>query len=169
MLGAGAMTARRVISFLLLLVVSWSTMTVLHESGHLLAGWAGGGTLLSYDLRPWSLPYTVFNPDPAPLLTLWGGPVFGVLAPLIVAVVVRRDWAWLISDFCTLANGTYLALAWISGDPHLDTPRLIDAGASPIVIALFCVATISLGYARFRGDCVKWLGSTGATESSHED
>lgn len=137
-------------------------MVVVHECGHLVGGVLGGGTLVEAELRPWRLPHSLFVPDPKPLVTLWSGPVMGVALPMVMALVVPRAWrvkrpAWFIADFCLLANGTYLALAWLSGDRFLDTPRLLAAGASPVAIAAYCVLTIGFGYRRFRADVVAVL------------
>ncbi|WP_237607483.1 hypothetical protein [Roseimaritima sediminicola] len=136
-----------------MLVVSWVVMAFTHEAGHLLGGMVCGATLTDFDLAPWRMPYSLHAPDPHPLVTLWAGPLFGVAAPLLVAAILRKSWGWFVADFCLLANGGYLALAWVSGDPFLDTPRLLDAGAHPATIVLYCVATIGTGYVRFRSDC----------------
>lgn len=137
-------------------------MVVVHECGHLVGGVLGGGTLVEVELRPWRLPHSLFVPDPKPLVTLWSGPVMGVALPMVMALVVPRAWrvnrpAWFIADFCLLANGTYLALAWLSGDRFLDTPRLLAEGASPVAIVAYCVLTIGFGYRRFRADVVAAL------------
>ena len=81
----------------------------------------------------------------------------GVIVPGVLALAVRHPWLVFIADFCLLANGAYLALAWFAGDRLLDTPRLLEAGASPITVGLYCVLTIGLGYLRFRRDCVLLL------------
>lgn len=125
-------------------------MTFTHELGHLLVGWAGGGTLQEVELRPWHLPHSRFAPDRHPLATLWGGPLLGVLLPAALAAILRREWSWFIASFCVLANGVYLALAWLSGDRWLDTPRLLAEGASPMTIACYCLVTITWGYWQFR-------------------
>lgn len=140
-----------------LLIVSWLVMTFTHEVGHIVGGWLGGATLTEFDVAPWRLPYSVQHPDPHPLLTLWSGPVFGVLVPGLLAVLIRQRWIIFIADFCLVANGAYLTLAWVAGDRMLDTPRLLDAGASPIAIGAFCLLATGLGYVRFRGDCVRLL------------
>ena len=132
-------------------------MTITHECGHIVGGWLGGGTLRHAELRPWRLPHSMFQPDPRPLLTLWAGPIIGVLVPLAIALIVRRGWVWFIANFCALANGCYLAMAWISGDRFLDTPRLLDAGAWPISIVGYCLLTIGIGYYRFRANCIAVL------------
>jgi hypothetical protein len=137
-----------------LLILSWIVMTFTHEMGHVIGGWISGATLTDFNLAPWRMPYSLHNPDPRPLVTLWGGPVLGVLVPLALAAVIRRPWARFVADFCLLANGAYLALGWASGDRFLDTPRLLDAGAAPVSIAVYCALTIGFGYVRFRNDCI---------------
>lgn len=147
----------RVFTLCVLIVVSWFVMTFTHEVGHIVGGWVGGATLIDFDLTPWQLPYSVHQPDPHPLLTLWSGPVLGVIAPALLAVLFRYQWIVFVADFCLLANGSYLGLAWIAGDRLLDTPRLLNAGASPVTVAIFCLSATGVGYARFRRDCVTLL------------
>ena len=145
---------RRILHFVTLLTVSWCVMTFTHETGHIMGGWCCGATLQNTDLLPWHLPYSLFNPDPWPLATLWCGPILGVVAPVTVALWFRRNWLWFIAHFCVLANGTYIALGWVSGDPCLDTPKMLHHGAWPVVIALYCGLTVSCGYAGFRRSCI---------------
>ena len=147
----------RVLTLLGLLIAAWVVMTVTHELGHLIGGWLGGASLQQFYLAPWRVPYSVHHPDPHPLVSLWMGPLVGVLAPFVAALILRRSWAFFIADFCLLANGTYLAIAWIAGSPQLDTQRLLAAGASPVLVAMYCVATIAFGYVRFRRDCIFYL------------
>lgn len=132
-------------------------MTFTHEMGHVIGGTCCGGSLKSADLLPWHLPYSIFEPDPFPLVTLWAGLMFGVLAPVAVAVIIQRDWMWFIANFCVLANGAYIATAWFSGDRYLDTPKLLEHGASPILIAVYCFLTIGFGYVGFRRSCMAAL------------
>ena len=148
---------RRHLKFVLLLIAAWCTMTLVHESGHVLCGWSCGGTLQNADFLPWHLPYSIFEPDPHPLITLWGGPVLGVLIPIAVAWLFRWDEFWFIAFFCLLANGMYLATAWISGDRYLDTPKLLEHGAFPVTIGIYCLVTIGFGYLGFRQRCVRLL------------
>lgn len=147
----------RVLRFSMLLIVSWVCMTFTHELGHLVGGWSGGGTLQAADLLPWHLPYSLFEPDPHPLLTLWCGPILGVIVPLGMATVRRREWGWFITNFCLLANGAYLATAWAAGDSYLDTPQLLVHGAHPLTIGVYCTLTIGLGYRGFRRSCIAAL------------
>lgn len=156
-LGKTPRSLQLTVRLIALLVVSWCVMTLAHEAGHLVGGWLGGGTLHSADLWPWHLPYSIFDPDPQPLVTLWSGPLLGVLAPLAVAACAGRSWVWFVADFCLLANGVYLALGWFSADRFLDTARLLESGASPAVVALYCAATLGTGYSRFRRDLIGLL------------
>ncbi len=129
-------------------------MTFVHELGHIACGYACGGTLIDADLFPWHLPYSFFDPDPYPLVTLWGGPVLGVIVPVSIAILFRANWIWFIANFCVLANGLYIATAWVTGDRYLDTPKLLENGAHPLSIGLYCLLTIVPGYLGFRRSCV---------------
>lgn len=133
-----------------LLILSWCVMTITHEAGHILGGWCSGAVLRDADLRPWRLPYSLFEPNPHPLVTLWGGPLIGVIVPALAAVLVRRNWMWFIAFFCVLANGAYLAAGWASRDPFLDTQQLLEHGASRVAIGLYCLLTVGVGYAGLR-------------------
>ena len=145
---------------MLLLAVSWCVMTLTHELGHVVAAWSCGGTLRSAELRPWHFPYSIFDPDPQPLVTLWGGPVFGAVFPFGIALLLRRHWLFFIAYFCILANGTYLAIAWVVGDRFLDTPQLLGHGAHPATLAVYCFVTIAVGYIGFRRHCIRMLWPT---------
>jgi hypothetical protein len=154
-----AQRLRRVLTFVALLVASCCVMTFTHEAGHVVCGWAGGGTLREAEVAPWHLPHSSFDPDPHPLVTLWGGPVLGVMVPLTAATLFRRGWVWFIAYFCLLANGAYLATAWLSGERQLDTPRLLAQGTHPAMIVAYCAATIIPGYVGFRRHCQRVLSA----------
>ncbi len=156
---------RRIVRFLLLLIATWTVMTFTHEMGHIIGGTCCGGVLKSADLLPWHLPYSIFDPDPFPLVTLWAGLLIGVLVPVVFAVIFQRDGMWFIANFCVLANGAYIATAWFSGDRYLDTPKLLEHGASPITIAVYCLLTIGFGYVGFRRSCISALSKPANPET----
>jgi hypothetical protein len=162
-----ATIVKRVLKFIALLVASWCVMTFSHELGHIICGCACGGTLTDADLLPWHLPYSFFEPDPRPLVTLWGGPILGVMIPVAIAFVIRTKWIWFIAYFCMLANGSYIATAWVSGDRYLDTPKMLEHGAHPISIAIYCLLTIGFGYVGFRRHCALVLGDTRTVTPIH--
>lgn len=159
---------QRVLRFILLLITSWMVMTLTHEMGHIIGGTCCGGILRSADLVPWHLPYSFFDPDPFPLVTLWSGLIFGALVPALVAMFVKRDWMWFIANFCVLGNGAYISTAWFTGDHHLDTARLLANGASPVTIAIYCVLTIGFGYVGFRRSCISALQPSTSSKVSSE-
>lgn len=132
-------------------------MTFTHEVGHIIGGTCCGGTIQSADLLPWHLPYSIFDPDPYPLVTLWAGPLLGIFVPVAIAILIRRQWMWFIAHFCVLANGTYIAAGWFQGDRYLDTTKLIENGSSPMAVAAYCVITMSYGYLAFRRSCLQVL------------
>jgi hypothetical protein len=157
----------RILYLTLLLVASWCVMGTTHELGHVVCGLWSGGTLRSADLWPWHLPYSIFDPDPRPLLTLWGGPMLGVVLPVVIAALLRRNWSWFIAHFCVLANGLYLATAWVTGDRELDTFKLLAHGASPVTIAVYCSLTIGIGYPGFRRQLIRVLWPINATPKAN--
>jgi len=128
--------------------------------GHIIGGTCCGGTLTQFDLFPWHLPYSIFDPNPRPLVTLWCGRVLGVAVPVVLALEIRREWSWFIAHFCVLANGAYIAVAWFSEDRFLDTPKLLAHGAHPLTIFLYCAVTVSVGYAGFRRSCMRVFSKT---------
>jgi len=158
--------ASRILCFVLLLLASWTVMTIIHEVGHIIGGTFSGGKLKEFDLTPWHLPYSLFDPDPYPLVTLWCGPIFGVLFPLALAMLIRREWMWLIANFCVLANGAYIATGWVLGDRYLDTSQLLEHGAHWLTIGMYCAATIGFGYFGFRRSCMRLLSSAGPAQST---
>lgn len=150
-------TIYRLGKFASLLLAAWLVMILTHELGHIVGGICGGGTLVALDLYPWRLPYSIFSPDPNPLVTIWAGPLLGAGAPLIAALLIRREEAWFVANFCLLANGSYIALGWIVGDSHLDAAKLLQAGAYPLSLVVYCGVTIGFGYYGFRKSCIAVL------------
>ena len=150
----------RLRNFAGLLLAGWCFMNATHEAGHVVGGWLGGGTLVDFWPGPWPPAHSRFDPDPHPALTLWAGPLLGCVVPVAFALIVRRTWAWFLADFCVLANGSYLAVAWWTGDRLLDTPRLLAAGVHPAWVAAFIAVTCGVGYGRFRRDCAAVLGGS---------
>lgn len=144
---------------MILIIISWCVMAITHEMGHIVCGWSCGGKLLDADLLPWHMPYSFFEPDPAPLVTLWGGPILGVVVPVMLAAMIRKPFLWFIADFCLLANGAYIAVAWFTRDTYLDTTKLLEHGASPVSIGIYCALTIGFGYAGIRHHCSRIFGS----------
>lgn len=96
---------RRYAIFAALLAFSWIVMTITHECGHIVGGMACGATLTDFDLVPWRMPYSLHSPDPQPLVTLWAGPLLGVVVPLTAASIVV---------YCVLTIG--IGYIWFRSD-----------------------------------------------------
>lgn len=158
MASANPSLVRRFFRLLLWLGVSWTVMAWTHEGGHIVGGWLMGGHLQYAELRPWLLPYSHFEPDPQPLVTLWAGPIFGAVVPWRIALMVPRVHTRFIAGFCLLANGAYLATAAYAGDALLDTTKLLAAGAWSVSIGMYCLITITVGYPMFRDSVVRLIG-----------
>jgi hypothetical protein len=159
----------RVLRFILLMTVAWCVMTLTHELGHVVGGWCSGGHLVAAELRPWRLPYSLFSPNPYPLVTLWSGLILGVALPVLAARVVSSAWMWCVAYFCVLANGSYIAVAWLSGDRLLDTAQLLEHGAHPATIVAYCLITIVCGYWGFRRSLLTWLRSPEQPKGSNKN
>jgi hypothetical protein len=142
----------------LLLAWSWVVMTVTHELGHVVGGWAAGAELAVLEIRPWHLPHSLFARDPHPLVTLWAGPMVGCGVPLLVALVIRQGAVWFVAWFCLLANAVYLLLGTFSNDPELDSQKIIRSGMPSYVILLFAGMIGPVSYVGFRGRCARLMG-----------
>jgi hypothetical protein len=110
----------------------WLWMMCCHEFGHVLHAWLTGGTVTKVVLHPLAISRTDISPNPSPRLVVWGGPLWGVVVPLLISVMFRwRRWRgskWLdaFAGFCLIANGLYLASGIL--DPAGDTEELLRLG-----------------------------------------
>lgn len=126
-------------------------MMVLHETGHVLHLLAMGGSIEQITLHPLKLSHTLPDVNPHPLVTAIGGPLWGVLLPLllwwiVVRVMPARSYlAAFFAGFCLVANGAYLVGdAFLQGGDgrefvlHGIPPwALIAAGLPAVVAGLF--------------------------------
>lgn len=148
-----------VVKMLLWLVAAWTVMVTTHELGHILGGCCSGASLREAELRPWRLPYSLFDPDPHPLVTLWSGPGLGILIPVTAALIFRHRRAWFIASFSVLANGLYLGLGLTTDDKWLDSVKMLEHGARPWHILFFSAACLGTAYRPFRSELMQMLRS----------
>ena len=132
-------------------------MTLSHELGHVLIGMLGGAKLIVMEIRPWHLPHSIHSADRFPSLTLWGGPVIGCALPLAAAMIFRRPAIWFVAWFCVVANSLYLLLGYFSGDPELDSTKMLRSGTPGFVLVGVASIGLLIGYLRFRNCCVDLL------------
>ena len=96
------------------ILASWLGMQAVHELGHVLGAWLTGGRIERVVLHPLTISRTDFADNPQPLLVVWAGPVFGVVAPLLLwmtATTIKLRCAFGLRFFagsCLLANGLYI-------------------------------------------------------------
>jgi hypothetical protein len=133
------------------LLIAWFVMQIVHECGHVLAAWLTGGTVERVVLHPLSISRTDVSPNPHPLSVAWGGPIFGVVAPLVAfgaSKRMNRGFAMFLrffAGFCLIANGAYIGAGSFygigdAGDLlHHGSPRwtLIAFGAIAITVGLW--------------------------------
>ncbi len=130
-------------------VVAWFAMQGVHECGHVLAAWLTGGTVERVVLHPFSISRTDVLPNPHPLAVAWGGPVFGVVAPLVALGAIRRlssgfkVFLHFFAGFCLIANGAYIGVG--SYYSIGDAGDLLRHGAPRWTLIVFGVAAFAAG------------------------
>src|SRR3954467_14641767 len=101
--------------------LSWLGMQAVHESGHVLMAWAAGETVHRVVLHPLTISRTDASHDRHPLLVIWGGPILGVLLPIVslgAMGLIRSRYCYLLrffAGFCLIANGAYLGVGSFEG------------------------------------------------------
>ncbi|MEW4486456.1 M50 family metallopeptidase [Thalassoglobus sp. JC818] len=89
----------------------WLAFMAIHELGHVIAGLTTGGAITKVVLHPLAISRTDVSLNPSPLVTVWAGPVIGVVVPLIVWGLFRKfripgdNLARFLAGFCMIANG----------------------------------------------------------------
>lgn len=111
------LTLKKTLTLLGAFAFGYNAAMILHELGHALTLWTTGGTVTGFSLHPFSWSYTFYGAPPAyPLLTAWGGVLFGSAVALLLLSLIR-PWqnTWTIplalTALCALVvNGLYLTV-----------------------------------------------------------
>ena len=128
---------------------------VVHELGHVLVAWLTGASISHVVLHPLQISWSAFSPNPHPQLVAWGGPVLGVILPLLVFVLAswgHSPGAYLVRFFagcCLVANGTYLLIDAFTRSG--DAGTLLQYGARLWQVFLFGAVTLPLGLFLWHG------------------
>ncbi len=134
---------------------SWLAMQAVHEAGHVLHLLATGGSIERLTLHPLKLSHTLPATNPAPLATVIGGPLWGVMLPLVGWGVLSRlapSRAYLaafFAGFCLVANGAYLA-----GDALLqggDGLEFVLLGTPPWLLVVVGILLVAAGLGVWNG------------------
>jgi Peptidase M50B-like len=145
----------------------WIGMMAVHELGHVIAAWLTGGTVTKVILHPLAISRTDVSPNPNPLLVVWGGPVIGVIAPLLIWLFfyyARSPLTYLarfFAGFCLIANGAYIGAG--SFDRIGDTGEMLKHGTPVWFLWLFGLITFPIGLRLWHG-----LGVNFGCGESHE-
>ena len=137
-----------------LLMCCWFGMEATHEMGHVLAAWSSGASVERVVLVPISRTDT--TGVEYPVLLHGAGPVFGVVFPLLLWVLVRRfrhSAAYLFrffAGFCLVANGAYIGCDFSVVGPT-DAGYLIEHGVSRWILVLFGLLCVSGGLLLWHG------------------
>jgi len=137
------------------LCLSWLLMQAVHELGHVVAAWATGGKVERVVLYPLTISRTDVEPNPQPLIVVWGGPLVGVLVPLLLWGMVAAaslPAAWLarfFAGFCLLANGLYIGVGSFEGIG--DAGNMLGYGSPIGALWLFGLITAPAGLALWNG------------------
>jgi len=143
---------RRLLISLAVIYLSWLGMQAIHEFGHILAAWATGGNVVRLVLHPVAISRTDVSPNPRPLAVAWGGPLLGVLGPLLLVITSRfvalkrfdgRPNADFFAGFCLIANGAYIGLG--SFGRVGDAGDLLRHGSPQWLLVAFGVSAIAAG------------------------
>ena len=137
------------------LLLSWLGMMIVHEGGHVVNAWATGGRVDKVVLHPLAISRTDVNPNPRPLIVVWGGPIWGCLVPLFTLLWMRwRQFRHnflfaFFAGFCLVANGAYLGVGvWF---PVGDALELLHLGTPLWLLGAFGVCASSLGFWLWNG------------------
>ena len=138
---------------------AWFVMTLTHEIGHVLGALVSGGSPVVIEIRPWRIPWSLYDPNPHPQITLWAGFVVGTLTPIFVWRVSTRfqeqpsQFVAFVAWFCVVANGIYLLLGALGSDRELDSQQLMQAGANPVLVCCLGFVGTFVGYLGLRKVC----------------
>ena len=149
------LTWQRIALWTILPLMCWLLMQIAHESGHMLAAWFTGGTVIKVDLHPLHISYTLVSPNPRAAVVCWSGPLIGSGLP--VGLWLGAYWLSMRSvhyfqffaGFCLIANGAYLGTVLIA--PAGDTQELLRLGCSPHWMLLFGAITLPAGFWLWNG------------------
>ena len=157
---------------MILLTFCWLAMMWIHEAGHALATVAAGGHVQRVVLSPIAFSRTDVSQNPSPITEVWAGPIFGALAPVLLAGSARlisgRSPALLplLAGFCLIANGGYLLYGVF--DPIGDANTILTHGGQRWHLLAFGLPATASGLALWHtlGSRLGLIGNSRYTATS---
>jgi uncharacterized membrane protein YidH (DUF202 family) len=125
-------------------------MMLIHESGHMLGAIFTGGQVERLIWHPLVFSRTDVSPNPSPLIVVWAGPLFGAVAPAILAACLsaaKAPVAYLaqfFAGFCLIANGGYIGVGTF--ERVGDAKDMLRLGTQPWLMVAFGVLAIVAGF-----------------------
>jgi hypothetical protein len=142
--------SRQILLVVSILWLSWLTMMLVHECGHVLGAVATGGKVRRVVWHPAVMSRTDVRPNPHPLIEVWAGPIFGSLAPVLIAMGTSFSrlrvayLIWVVAGFCLIANGAYIGIGAVR--PIGDAEELVAHGTGRWPLATFGLIAIASGF-----------------------
>jgi hypothetical protein len=133
-----------------ILWLSWLTMMLVHECGHVLGALATRGQVRRVVWHPAVISRTDVRPNPHPLIEVWAGPIFGSAVPFVVAAAASllrlrvAYLSWVIAGFCLIANGAYIAIG--ASHPIGDAQELVAHGMARWPMGVFGSIAVATGF-----------------------
>jgi hypothetical protein len=142
-------SVRQIVLIASFLPFCWLAMMAVHELGHILAALISGGMVTQVVVHPLAISRTDVEPNPHPLIVVWGGPLFGVAAPLLIWAATAAGHLYLaflsrfFAGFCLIANGAYLGVGSLVrvGDAGV----MLRLGTPLWLLSLFGLLAVPLG------------------------
>ncbi|MCA9071317.1 MAG: hypothetical protein KDA84_20455, partial [Planctomycetaceae bacterium] len=101
-------------------------------------------------LYPLAISRTDVSPNPSPLFVVWGGPIVGVVLPILVwglGTLTRIRFRFLLrffAGFCLVTNGAYLGIGSFEGIG--DAGVMLQLGSPAWMLWGFGLVTVPLGF-----------------------
>lgn len=137
------------IVFLLSVVgLCWLGMMAVHELGHVIGALSSGGRINRVVLHPAAISRTDVQPNPAPVLAVWAGPLLGSLLPVTGLLFLRRvsfyrSLAMFFAGFSLIANGAYIGVGCLEGIG--DAGEMLRHGTPVGIMLIFGICAILWG------------------------
>lgn len=145
----------QVVLIVSVVLLSWFGAMLVHEFGHVIGAVATGGRVDGVVLPAVGFSQTLIGGEPHMLITIWAGPLVGVLLPLAVyagwlAGRLPGDYVWrFFCGVCLVLNGAYLAFGTINNAG--DVGDLLFYGAAKWQLWFFGAVTMPTGMWMWRG------------------
>ena len=132
------------------ILASWLGMQAVHEAGHVIGALVSGGSVKQVVLYPLTISRTDLALNPAPLIVVWAGPIFGTLFPGALwgmLAKLRMHGMFVLrffAGFCLITNGAYIGVG--SFDRVGDCGEMLRHGSDHWHLWLFATITIPIGF-----------------------